>query len=43
VPAVRGAEAAGLRQRFRHLVAEMRLKGVDVEMIRADVDAVLKR
>ncbi len=43
VPAVRGAEAAGLRQRLRHLVAEMRLKGVDVEMIRAEVDAVLKR
>ncbi len=41
-PAVK-AEVETLRQRLRHLIAEMRLKGVARSVIRDEVDAMLGR
>jgi GntR family transcriptional regulator len=36
-------EAGILRQRLRHLVAEMRLKGISISVIQRDIRAVLER
>ncbi len=41
-PALR-AEANSLRRRLRHLVAEMRLKGISSSAIKNEVDAVVGR
>ncbi len=40
---VAAAESEGLRQRLRHLLAEMRLKGVPAATIAGEVEAVLRR
>lgn len=40
-PPVMKAEADSLRQRLRHLIAEMRLKGIPGSVIREEVDAVV--
>ena len=40
-PAAEKAEAEGLLRRFRYLVAEMRLKGIQAAEIRNEVKAVL--
>ncbi len=42
-PPVVGAEADSLRQRLRHLIAEMRLKGIPGSVIREEMDAVVGR
>lgn len=43
IPPVVEVEAESLRQRLRHLVAEMRLKGISATTIASEVDAVLGR
>jgi GntR family transcriptional regulator len=43
VPKLQAVEADSLRQRLRHLVAEMRLKGIAADTIKSDVAASLVR
>jgi GntR family transcriptional regulator len=43
IPPVVAIEADGLRQRLRHLVAEMRLKGIPATTITSEVNAILGR
>jgi GntR family transcriptional regulator len=43
VPALKTVKAAGLRQRLRNLVAEMRLKGIADKTIEWDVMTTLQR
>jgi GntR family transcriptional regulator len=43
VPKLQVVEADSLRQRLRHLVAEMRLKGIAASTIKSDVIASLER
>jgi GntR family transcriptional regulator len=43
VPKLQAVEADSLRQRLRHLVAEMRLKGIAASTIKSDVIASLER
>lgn len=42
-PKLQTAEADSLRQRLRHLVAEMRLKGIAASTIKSDVSISLRR
>jgi GntR family transcriptional regulator len=42
-PKLQTAEADSLRQRLRHLVAEMRLKGIAASTIKSDVNTSLQR
>lgn len=43
IPPALKAEADSLRRRLRHLVAEMRLKGISSSVIKNEVDAVVGR
>ncbi len=43
IPPAIAVEADSLRQRLRHLVAEMRLKGISATTIASEVDAILER
>jgi len=42
-PPLPDSETDGLRQRLRHLVAEMRLKGISATTIECEVNTVLQR
>ena len=43
IPHTFEAEAESLRQRLRHLLAEMRLKGISVSVIKTEVEAIVGR
>jgi len=43
IPVASRPEADSLRRRLRHLVAEMRLKGISDAVIRNEVDLVVRR